>query len=193
MMDFWEMIGRMVTDKAFFTDLMAFPMKTYHLGSNQRASIPADPASGSAHNDYSLLRQIVQPRMPDVPLSLMALGEMLWGLTNTMFRQKAEVVSVKIGKLNLPQPQDHFFYVALGLMILDDDLRADLINDKWDQLGFRLVNPVDRTTLKSFMDINLNPDMVDTIRMFCHTLWPSECNDKLKEWTQHTHPVGDIS
>jgi hypothetical protein len=182
MIDFWEMMGRMVTDQNLLNILVNLPIVNYQVGQDHRAAIP--PA------DYTALRGKVAPFMPAKPLSLMALGEMLFALTIPAFRTNAGVVATKLAALHLPQPQNDKFYVALGAMIVDDRLRVELVdNGHWTKWGFDYVDPIDRQTLSAALDLGQNPIPVKAIQNFCLTGWSHDCNDLVIEWAGHTHPV----
>ena len=193
MIDFWEMMGRLVTDSEFRDDLLNLPMKQYHLLPNQRAEIPADVATvGTANvrDDYYLLRSIVRSHMPDKPLSLMALGELLCALTSQEFRDRASGVAEAIEVLGLDEPDDPGFYVALGALILDPNLVRELIiNNAWRKWGFGFVSRRDRRILTQMLNVNVNPEVANKVYQFCYVLWGSECNDSVIEWDAHTHPV----
>lgn len=193
MIDFWEMIGRMVMDQKFLNALLAFKKVQYTVGSDGRASIPNDPSTiGSAqqNDDYNLMRRLVRTYMPNKPVSLMALGEMLCALTIPAFRTKGQIAAAKIGKLGLPAPKNDYFYVALGAMILDENLRSELADSgNWSDWGFDGVDPEDKATLTSLLNVNQSPDAVDAVHTFCLTGWGHDCNDRLIEWIGHTHPV----
>jgi hypothetical protein len=192
MIDFWEMLGRMVTNQNFLNALVGFKKVQYTVGSDQRALIPNDPSTigGQLNDDYYLMRQIVQQYMPGKPLSLMALGEMLYALTIPAFRVKGQIAYAKIAQMGIPAPQNDYFYVALGAMILDDGLRSELVdNNNWNNWGFDSVAAPDRASLTGLLNVNQNADVVDAVHNFCLTGWDIDCNDRVIEWVGHTHPV----
>ena len=195
MIDFWEMLGRMMMNQTFLNDLVGFKGVQYPVGADHRAVIPNDPATiGTAQpsDDYDLMRTIVNRYMPGKPLSLMALGEMLWCLTIPAFRSKGKIAAAKVAQLGLAAPANDNFYIALGAMVLDENLRIELIeNGNWGKWGFGSVAPADQTALAKVMDNNQNPDVVDAIHNFCFTSWDPDCNARAIEWVGHTHPVAN--
>jgi hypothetical protein len=193
MIDFWEMVGRMVTNQAFLKDLIGFKRVQYPVGGNQRALIPADRSTiGGAqlNDDYELMRTVVTNYMPGKPLSLIGLGTMLWALTIPSFRTKGQIAAAKIAQAQLPAPVNDSFYVALGVIIVDDNMRIELIdNGNWAGWGFSSVDPADRASLAKILDVNDNPDTVSSVHNFCLTGWPVDCDARMFEWVGHTHPV----
>jgi hypothetical protein len=192
MIDLWEMMGLLVMDRKFQKKVFAFPKRRYSMGKNQRSRIPVGPTAKHPNdpNDYELLRKIVGPHLPNTPLSLMGLGEMLFSLTSKDFRDKACLVAEAIKEMDLDQPEDGTFYMALGAMITDPQLIVELLTNKnWRKFGFESVTRNDRKMLIEIVNQNYNPTVYGLIHDFCYTLWGSECNDSIIAWDAHTHPV----
>jgi hypothetical protein len=191
MIDFWKMMGFLVTNDNFRADLFSIPLRTYTMMANQRARIPGDPAASPASggNDYALIRGLVQPYLTGMPLSLMALGEMLVSLTHQDFRADATNVARLIGGLGLSAPDDDNFYIALGAMILDSNLTPKLLAGDWEPWGFGAVTANDRDRLNRILNPAVSPAIPNAVHDFCVNLWGHECNDNLIEWPAHTHPV----
>jgi hypothetical protein len=187
MIDFWNMMGLLVTDEEFRDSLFALPKTKYNIGSNQRASIPADM---NKQDDYATIRSIVQLFMPNKPLSLMALGEMLVALSSEKFRDRAVIVADKIDAMDLDLPDDTDFLVVLGALVTDQGLVNYLIQKRqWKKWGFGFVSRHDRRLLARLLDKNVNETVWNAVFQFCNTLWDHECNDNVVEWPEHTHPV----
>jgi hypothetical protein len=122
----------------------------------------------------------------------MALGEMRWALDSQDFRTLGETVAGDIGGLGLPAPQSSDFYVALGALILDQNLVTRLIaNGQWAPMGFSSVEPADRDALAEILDPNRNADAPNHIYQFCYTIWAPDCFDRAVEWDGHVHPVAN--
>jgi len=192
MIDFWKMMGFLVTNDNFRADLFGIPLRTYTMLSNQRARIPGDPAAdpASGGNDYALIRGLLQPYLPGVALSLMGMGEMLISLTHQSFRDDATTVAGLITDLGLGAPDDDNFYIALGAMILDSNLTSKLLTgNAWNQWGFGAVTADDRDKLNGILNPNVSATIPNAVHNFCVNLWGHECNDNLIEWPAHTHPV----
>lgn len=189
MIDFWELMGRMLTDQNFlnavlgyratpaFTPAVANPM-------NQRIAIP--------QADYDNMRTIVcgaRAPMQGKPVSLMALGEILYVLTKPNFASRARAACAALNGLLAPQvTQQAPFYQALGAMTLDGSLRAEMADGgRFAQNGFGNVDQADQTNLSNYLRTGSGGEQA--ITALCGAGWQNDCNDKMLFWANHTHPI----
>src|ERR1035438_8703373 len=154
MTDSWEILGRLAADATFRGKVLNTTFNPpYSVGANGRAAIPK--------GDYDNARKIVMQTIKDRPVSLMALGEMLYALASDAFRQALSTLVTEIQKTGLnTADRDSNFYIALGAIIVDDQLRAELLGqapyDKFGDFGFNAVLPADRADVVKLGDPNVN-------------------------------------
>jgi hypothetical protein len=190
----------MVADTNFRNALYAFPARNYPVA-NSLASIPANfmtIGKPNASDDYDVLRGMVQaqPYMSDKPLSLTALGLMLYGLSLPEFRQRAADLATAIAASGVVlQPVSNAgFYTALGAMVVDGNLSDQLIAGQWQRWGFNtLVADADKPTLANLMNVaaNLNVNLAAT--HFCAYLWDQGCDNKMVEWSGYLQYVTPLT
>ncbi len=196
MIDLWEMMGRLVTDPEFRADLTSnFPSgTTYTPDAHWRIKIPANyPPNAQYGDEYDRMRTLVHQYMPK-PLSLMALGEMIWALTFDQFHTRLNDLGDAIGDYmedhNLPD--DNLFYIALGALILDQYLPIELFSrGNWHRFGFAALGQRERKILADLANPQPGPqgEIAALANNLCVLLWDHECNDSAVEWPAHTHPV----
>lgn len=200
MTDFWEMLGRLVADPNFRTALYAFPPRNYVV-TNSLANIPANFMSlGTAtpNDDYDMLRGIVQaqPSMNDKPLSVTALGVMLYGLSLPEFRTRATAVGAAIvaSGVALPPVANCGFYTALGAVVVDGNLCDQLVAGNWQRWGFNtLVADADKPTMVNLMNVVTNLNVVLAAEHFCSYLWDGACDNKAVEWNGYQQYVTPLN
>ena len=186
MMDFWEIIGRAVTDYNFRTGLFWGPYQApYAVNSSSRAAIPKadyDTAIGAMRGAGMATRP---------PLSVFAVGEILHDISIAGFQNEVNNVATTIQNSGVGiHPQDVNFYVGLGAMIVDAPLQVQLQAGSFDANGFSNVQPADRATLQTLFDPNLHPEVIRASASLCARGWGTECFVKALFWPpNHTHPV----
>lgn len=185
MMDFWEIMGRAATITNFRNALFAGPYyPPYPVGGNSRAAIP--------QGDYTTaVTAIRNAGMVNRPLSLMAVGEILYSMSVANFNNQVVALFNAIQASGVPiNPVDDNFYVGLGVMTVDAPLRTILMNPatNWGDYGLSGVQPADKATLQALFDPNLN--VAQAADGVCLVRWGNECFVKLLFWpVNHTHPV----
>jgi hypothetical protein len=123
MIDFWEVIGRALTDEEYREAILGANLSKQPYP--ERDGLLEIPKA-----DYDTMLSIIRTRM-DGPVSLMALGETIIALTYKGFpinlRKTAEAIRATHVRT---QDRDALFYIALGASILDKVLRRKLQHDE---------------------------------------------------------------
>ena len=190
MTDCWEILGRLAGDAAFQKTVFSATFNPpYSIGANGRAAIPK--------KDYDSARTTLRNAgFTDRPISLMALGEILYALAFSSFRKAMAALALAIQNTRIKTVNRDFnFYVALGAMIVDDTLRGELLGvspyTQFDTFGFKGVVQADRADLAKLGDPNKSPTVVAAADQLCTILWAPDCFEKYEFWNNHTHPVAN--
>lgn len=208
MLDAWEIIGRMLTDDDFRASVYkAAPRKHPAINKTTRAEF--------AERDFTRMRDAVTAVIKDRPVSLAGLGEILWPLVNNTraFRDSIKKLTkiIEAGGVDTER-DDPYFYVALGAMVVDPNLRGTLISESpftpFDDFGFTSLSEDDRAALVSifsFMDprtVSAEAAADSASNDICETEWGSDCFLRTVWWEYpplrqrgmlirrpHSHPV----
>jgi hypothetical protein len=192
MTDSWEILGRLAADATFWGDVKKAALSAPpRPGANGRSAIP--------EGDYKKALDTVRNAgtgLKDQPISLMALGELLVALASNNFRAALDGLATAIQHTGMNTVgRDFNFYVALGAMIVDGQLRGQLLSappyKPFDTFGFVRVLPADRADLVKLGDANQSPAVAAAANTLCGTVWHPDCNLKVVIWTGHTHPVAN--
>jgi hypothetical protein len=192
MIDLWEVIGRMLTDEEF---------REAVLGANVcKKELPdKDGCWDIPESAYNKMLSIVRTRM-DGPISLMALGEMIVSQRFASFGENVRTAAVQIYETSIPtHGRDSNFYIALGAMALDEELRKRLQHEhpnhaQFDAYGFKRVSHDDRRALLKIFHKG-DKAMEIAFNAVCHDpgLWVPDCNDKMIYWKGHKHPGNKLA
>jgi hypothetical protein len=189
MIDFWEVIGRALTDEEFREAVLGANLNTKAPDQEGYWEIP--------EKDYETMLAVIRTRM-DGPVSLMALGEIIVSLTYATFSVNLRKVAEQIHATNVrTKDRDAHFYVAMGAMVLDRLLRERLRHDRlnhtqFDTYGFKHVSHDERRALLTIFS-DQNRVLEERIFAFCEghgSPWVPDCNDFMVCRThRHCWPV----
>lgn len=198
MTDTWEMMGRLLTDEEF-------RMTVFRVAPTRRPKVNQATRAIFKKEDYDNLLEAVRHFMPDRPISLMGLGEMLWPLTKASFRQHVVQAARIIDETGIDTKRpDYYFYVALGAMTVDRQLRDKLVSlppfSNFDLYGYKKLSRRDRAALVAlFLWTNPNQGVVTAtpVVQACETMCDDDWTDDCFQRTiflkypkgPHTHPV----
>jgi len=181
MVDFWEIVGRLVTDGALRTTLFnAISTGSYPLDTRgYRIVIPSD--------HYDGIRTIVGPKLHG-PVSLMALGEILYLLADQRLRVGVTALSTVISNSGAATTgRSAAFYTALGAMVFDDTVRTGFEGD--DFTYFPGVTGDEKNTIVS-LAVAAGP-LQNAASELCRDGWNPDCFVKFRFYTDHTHPLAN--
>ena len=190
MTDFWEILGRAVTDDAFRTALFAGPYNPA-----MYKPVPGKSREIIPKTDYDKVTSIIRGATATKyrpPLSLFALGEILHDMSVPGFNTQVKNLAQAIKDSGVPiHPVDANFHMALGAMIVDAQLQVHLVAGNWDADGFSAVQPADRATLQTLFDESAHHPVVKAAADLCGIEWGIECFVKAFFWppSGHGHPV----
>jgi len=182
MLDFWELLGRVATDGDFRDNML----KSNNGKPDQDQSCDCRVIFGA--NDYNGLRKVVTDTHPEIPVSLIALGE--WMLIKTLSpltNVLGDVAAAIKNAIGVPASKDRQFYQVLGLSMIDESF-AGLFNGT--NYGFTL-SGTDRTTIQT---LNKDAAFKAKRKVFHQLFWGTDC----KAWmlpstdinaTAHAHPL----
>jgi hypothetical protein len=188
MIDFWEVFGRLMTHSNFrhrlYKDIRAGYYGTD--ATKQRIKIPK--------KRYDQARKHLYRIMPHRPISLMVAGELLMCISSDKFRIGGEKLAIEIGKTGVSTiGRRPLFYAALGLMLLDDNVRAAFKSSDFDTTNFGLLDSQDQEDLQ--MLAACSPLQIKA-NSLCNIFWGPACFDKFVFYDvtrgpskiQHMHP-----
>lgn len=181
MIDTWEIFGRILTDKNFRKAVFkAAPRNKPKINGATRAEFRAKA--------YENMRDAVTPKISDRPISLAGLGEILWPLVNNAknFRKAIENLASTIDVSGVDTDRDDpYFYVALGAMVVDPNLRDELVSQPpyspFDDYGFTMLSEDDRAALVAIFNYQSQegsgpePTAASDSDAVCQTQWTSDC------------------
>ncbi len=213
MLDLWEIFGRLVTDDDFrgavfngnFSGTVAMPYQE----KNDTATPPVRMRRMDIPpTDYMNLRYVVSLKVAK-PISLMALGEVVYAMTQNGFiddmNKLAATLQQKFAGQTPPfDPSDKTpdFYRALGALVLDQNLLDLFVNSNggsspvFDTYGF---GPLFGDDLQAVFEA-FQPDAGEVgfsatylgCQTVCDGSWVPDCNDIAVEWAGHTHPAANL-
>jgi hypothetical protein len=215
MLDLWEIMGRLATDDQFRRAVFNSNFQpTYYQdvdaakNPNHRVKIPPE--------DYKNMRAVASLRV-DGPISLMALGEILFAMTDARFKKAVSDLADTLAELfaKLDEPLDPStrgtdFFQALGVLLIDLNLQQDFVDDPTSihQFALDALLGDDLDAVHQVLS-QLPSEGAPTPRVFlccqdlCQGSWVPDCNALLAEWDtqvapasgavlKHTHPVSNI-
>jgi hypothetical protein len=180
MTDFWELFGRFITKSAFRERLYkSFEVGYYPSDSTKlRIKIPKE--------DYDEVRKHVKHIMPHRPISLFVGGELLMCISTQIFRDRAEILACQIQETDVPTTgRRSLFYAALGLMFLDDSVRAQFQGGDFESSNFGLLHQQDQDDLSTLAHCG---PLKDAAIHLCEIYWGPACFDKFVFYGMHMHP-----
>jgi hypothetical protein len=175
MIDAWEIVGRLATDRAFATTVFGAKYTTpYQSTPNNRAVIPGP--------DYDALRKQVRTKIAG-PVSLMALGELLVAMRLPGVKDSLDKLAAAIDATGVKTAgRSPMFYAALGASLVDMNLRTQ-IPGNFGNFGFNLgADEADATKIIT------DPGVQKLGQDFCKTCWSEGCLMKTIFWPAHVHP-----
>lgn len=185
MLDLWEYVGRLVTDQLVCNSYLNTQFQNHYAVNG----VPQyHPNINDA--DYDAMRGLffaAQGGAPQRPVSLMALGEMLWALTDARFppavRQLFTDTQNAAAANNIALAgRTPDFYTGLGATTIDPQLRAP---GPLDTAGFVNLKGADRTDVLTLANA-VDPSM----DAFCNSSpWQKDCSARAIQWGGHLHPV----
>lgn len=168
MLDFWELLGRVVAEDSFRADMIAFDNARPNADQSCTCRVVFNPP------DFDGMRAVVATAHPEIPVSLAALGE--WMLIKSIApvgNLLADVAAVVKPAVAASPTTDRQFFQALGLSVIDQTF-GDAF-DETHTFGFAL-QPPDIATIKT-----LNADQAGfraKCLTFHNTFWTDDC----KSW-----------
>jgi hypothetical protein len=186
--DLWEALGRVSSDLALQKELFEKFPKTGRLK-------PYDdlPEVEIATEDYTTMRNFAQPLVHLKCVSLMAAGELLMSIDSETSRKALAQLAPLIQQAQpaLTTPTSTNYNIALGIAIVDEQIRAKLANPTLpvDHVVPRLptLTTNEQANLKT---LAANSHFGSAAHDFCIVLWTKGCNVKLEFWPGHLHPLG---
>jgi hypothetical protein len=181
MIDTWEILGRMLTDEEFRA-------RVYRTAPSSRPRVNKATRAEFAERNFTRLRTVVTEVIRDRPISLAGLGEILWPLSNNTkpFRRAilklARIIQASGADTGSSNP---YFFVALGAMMVDPNLRAVLLSETpftpFDNFGFTSLSLADRAALVAIF--TFTPPGITAVQApgdsasndVCDTQWGSDC------------------
>jgi hypothetical protein len=183
MNDFWQVFGRLAADDDFRkTVYRHFPVQDY-------PSDEDDCGIVIHQRDYDDLRPMIAKTNPYLPMSVMALGEILMCISTDLFRTGFHelITAIKDSKVPLAN-RSPLFYAALGLMLIDGQIVGDFATDpnSFDRHQFgKLTDPekADLVTIARDNNITRHANSV------CYDYWSSGCNAQYSSYDKRVHPT----
>jgi hypothetical protein len=174
MVDFWEIIGRVVTNDAFraamYSNFAGSAASPNPDGENIFSCLFAD-------EDYMAARTLVLTQMG--PVSLMALGE--WLVVSILRRKyKSDLDNVSAGAQELLHgyvSMNALFYQTLGAAIVDAKFLQAFNQGQEAQYGFRL-RPPDRAALAGVLG---DANFAGACGKFHDETWDDTCKDMVDQ------------
>jgi len=189
MIDYWEVLGRLATDDALRAQLYRdFPVGEY----------PYDGNGCGIQIPWAALlraREVIRPVMKTRPLSVMGLGEVLMSISTNVFRTRFQLVIDEIDASDIETSgRSHWFYAALGLMLVDNNIMTAFSNggDVFAEAQFGELSGDEADDLQN---LALDGKLVALAADLCYVYWSQGCYDKYMQWelditqTYHVHPV----
>jgi hypothetical protein len=183
MLDFWELLGHVVAEDGFRASVLGYENRTPTLDPACECRAIFNP------NDFDGMREVVAAAHPEIPMSLIALGE--WMLIKTLSPiagMLGNISAIVKPAMGAAPSQDRQFYQALGLSVIDQTFGA--VFGPGNLLGFDL-NPADMAVITG-----LNADQAGfraAANTFHNVFWGIDC----KAWMftsgasprLHVHPL----
>jgi hypothetical protein len=188
MVDFWEVFGRIVTNKKLRKELcktcpdIDFKTTTFPNFTNVGLNIDK--------KHYDNARTIVSCYVTDGPVSMMALGELLMALSSKEFRKRAEELATAIVECGVnTNGASRLFYVALGCMLLDENIRNAFANGFFDRYQYGALGGLERDALATLANA---ADVSSTATQACYLFWGTACGDFQTFYRGHLHPIVQV-
>jgi hypothetical protein len=183
MTDFWEAIGRMAYDGNLQRDF-------YATQPNPPQPVPTTKAANGntaldiKGEDYQRTQEFFENVLTQRLLSLMAAGELIRAASFADSRTAlAKIPAIISGALpGLVKPTTNF-YIALGMLIIDEDYRAQLRTGK---VPVKSLPPMSSDEQDQLMKLLQSCD--GAARDFCASPWGGGCTARHSYWDGHLHP-----
>ena len=183
MNDFWQAFGRLAADDKFRNAVYKqFPVYNYEYDSNKKGIVIDEKY-------YDDLRKIIVGKMPQVPMSLMALGEILMCVSTDLFRDGfSELVdSIKATGIKL-RNRSPLFYTALGLLLIDGPIVLAFAKggNYFNRLQFGRLTKLER---RDIVTIARDNTIILHASGVCYNYWSSGCYSQYSYYANHIHPT----
>lgn len=182
MVDFWEVLGRLVTNDTLRNDIYKrFSTGDYAIdGAEHGFVIPRD--------HYNVAREEVAKVISERPVSLMTLGELLFALSQDVVRDLIVKMAnvIKTSAISVAG-RSALFYTGLGAMIIDDTVRNAFDNNQFDAIQFKALSLAERTDLAALA--KPSGALKSLANEMCGRSWDPDCSAKFNFYDHHTHPA----
>jgi hypothetical protein len=183
MTDFWQIFGRLAANDDFRYGLYKqFAVQDYPKDEDECGiDVPK--------KDYEDLRAMIVKINPDLPMSVMALGEILMCISTDLFRSGFDdlVKAIKATKVPLDN-RSSLFYAALGLLLIDGPIVLDFAKGPQffalHQFG-KLSDPEKNDLVKIARDTAVT----EHASSVCYDYWSSGCNAQYSAYERRVHPT----
>ncbi|MFN7923633.1 MAG: hypothetical protein U0Q16_26260 [Bryobacteraceae bacterium] len=183
MVDFWEIVGRVATDKPFRDAMYGnLATKTPLAGKHEFCCLFDDA-------DYDAVRRLVVQQRRG-PVSLMALGEWLYvAMLHPATRRVAEKVEILLRSQLDPVPSTQQFYQALGAALCDSEFRESMRTGGQTSAGFDFT-PGEAAAFEKILNDPQNTFAVLGDE-FHELSWSQACFAMAIQWTANrvAHPL----
>lgn len=185
MVDFWEVFGRLVTNDMFREEIctacqpVPYGLKPQKDLSNVGLNIPV--------GDFDAARKVVRRYMADAPVSLCTLGELRMTMSFQPFRPLLEQLVAAIKKSGAKtEGFSKLFYIAVGSMMLDKYIRAELAEGSFDEYQYGGLKHPERKAVQTIAaDANVSASALAA----CELFWGTACIDTQTFWPDNIHPI----
>ncbi|MGA7241410.1 MAG: hypothetical protein WBY44_37350 [Bryobacteraceae bacterium] len=175
MVDFWEVLGRMLTNDNFRGRLYrAFPKPTWY-DTGQEAATLVNWGLKIPAGHYKKARNIVKDVVKDGPVSLQTLGEILMVLSSQHFRDNADQLAKAIQATVNTQGNSKLFYIGIGCMVLDGSVRVSFKNAIFDDVQFGNLSGLEQDALATLAG---NTRVKELSYDACQEFWDIACLDE---------------
>lgn len=183
MIDFWQMFGRLAADDNFRYNLYKQFAPIDYPNDEDGCGILIPK------KNYDDLRGTIVQTVPDLPMSVMALGELLMCISTDLFRTGFEelVKVVKATKVPLDN-RSSLFYAALGLLFIDGPIALDFSKGTqfFDLHQFGKLSDPEKNDL---VTIARDTSVAIQASSVCYDYWSSGCNAQYSSYENRIHPT----
>jgi hypothetical protein len=176
MTDAWEIIGRLITDDEFKTEIFGGVYSgPYPMNTTNRAQIP--------EQDYQTVRERAATKVKG-PISLAAAGEVLIAMRFPDFRPRLDDLAKAIKTTGINTAgRKPVFYQTLGASMADMRLLGRIAN-RFSEFGLEVGGDNDDLTT-----VLTDNGVIAAAKAFCSTCWTGGCQLRMIFWPEHVHPV----
>ena len=182
MIDFWEAIGRLACDSKLQGDFYTTQPDPHPVPTTKAANgnIALD-IEGVA---YQKTQDFFEGVLTQGLLSLMSAGELIRAASFADSRAALAKMPAIISSASpaLAEPSTSY-YIALGMIVIDEDYRALL---KTGKAALKGRPPMSSDEQKQIMQLLQSCD--STAREFCFSPWGGGCTARHSYWDGHLHP-----